>query len=93
MNQRLAAALIGTTMGLATFAGSTLAVSAAAPEQEPPHLTQDEVSKVICKVLEELDLIDHPDLADLVQGLNCKKSEKPTETTTTTTAASEPGRR
>lgn len=95
MNQRLAAALIGTTMGLATFAGSTIAVSAAAPQaQEPPHLTQDEVSKVICKVLKELDLLDHPDLKDLVEGLKCKKTD-PTETTTSTTSttASEPGRR
>ncbi|MFE9744180.1 hypothetical protein ACFYOT_04685 [Saccharothrix saharensis] len=90
MNQRIAAALIGTTMGLATFAGSTIAVSVASPqEQDPPHLTQDEVSKVICRVLEELELLDHPDLKDLVTGLKCKKSEKPT----TTTAPSEPGRR
>ncbi|MFD0200117.1 MULTISPECIES: hypothetical protein [Saccharothrix] len=86
MNQRLAAALIGTTMGLATFAGSTIAVSAAAPEPAPPQLQQDEVSKVICRVLEELELIDHPDLADLVEKLECKK-ESPTSTTTSTTTA------
>ncbi|MEU4740024.1 hypothetical protein AB0G02_06090 [Actinosynnema sp. NPDC023658] len=89
MNQRLAAALIGTTMGLATFAGSTLAVSAAAPEPAPPELTQDQVSKVICRVLEELDLLDHPDLADLVKKLECKKSDTPT----TTTTAQPPGER
>jgi hypothetical protein len=92
MNQRIAAALIGATMGLATFAGSTIAVSAAAPEAEQqPHLKQDQVSEVICRVLEELDLLDHPDLADLVKKLECKKSDDPTETTTTTTSASEPG--
>ncbi|PSL55424.1 hypothetical protein B0I31_105387 [Saccharothrix carnea] len=82
MNQRLAAALIGTTMGLATFAGSTIAVSAAAPEPAPPQLQQDEVSKVICQVLEQLKLVDHPSLADLVEKLGCKKSEDPTETST-----------
>lgn len=83
MNQRLAAALIGTTMGLATFAGSTIAVSVAAPEEEP-RLSQDQVSKVICRVLEDLDLLDHPELKDLVKKLGCKKSDKPTKTTTTT---------
>ncbi|MCE6996997.1 hypothetical protein LZG04_19625 [Saccharothrix sp. S26] len=90
MNQRLAAALIGTTMGLATFAGSTIAVSAAAPEPEPPQLTQEDVSKVICRVLKELDLLDDPNLQDLVVKLGCKKTS-PTQTTTT--QASEPGRR
>ncbi len=86
MNQRIAAALIGTTMGLATFAGSTIAVSAAAPEEaEPPQLSQDEVSKVICKVLEEMDLLDHPQLGDLVKNLKCKKSD-PTETTSASKA-------
>lgn len=83
MNQRLAAALIGTTMGLATFAGSTIAVSVAAPEEEP-RLSQDQVSKVICRVLEDLDLLDHPELKDLVKELGCKKSAKPTKTTTKT---------
>ncbi|WP_033436218.1 hypothetical protein [Saccharothrix sp. NRRL B-16314] len=83
MNQRLAAALIGTTMGLATFAGSTIAVSVAAPEEEP-RLSQDQVSKVICRVLEDLDLLDHPELKDLVKELGCKKSGKPTKTTTKT---------
>jgi hypothetical protein len=86
MNQRLAAALIGVTMGLATFAGSTIAVSAAAPEaKEPAVLNQDEVSKVICRVLKDLDLLDHPALEHLVKQLGCKKSGGPTSTTTTTT--------
>ena len=85
MNQRIAAALIGATMGLATFAGSTIAVSVASPEAEqPPRLQQDQVSEVICRVLEELDLLDHPELADLVKKLECKKGE-PTGTTTSTT--------
>ncbi|TQM81877.1 hypothetical protein FHX81_4262 [Saccharothrix saharensis] len=83
MNQRIAAALIGTTMGLATFAGSTIAVSAASPEPAPPQLQQDQVSEVICQVLERLELLDHPALEDLVTGLKCKESEKPTTTTTT----------
>lgn len=84
MNQRIAAALIGTTMGLATFAGSTIAVSVAAPEAEqPPQLQQDQVSEVICRVLEELELLDHPALEDLVKDLKCEKG-KPTETTTPT---------
>ncbi|WP_367133729.1 hypothetical protein [Saccharothrix sp. HUAS TT1] len=87
MNQRIAAALLGVTMGLATFAGSHIAVSAAAPERDEPHLTQDQVSKTICRVLEELDLLDHPDLADLVERLECEKSGDPTETTTSTTGA------
>jgi hypothetical protein len=86
MNQRIAAALIGTTMGLATFAGSTIAVSAAAPQEQESRVQADEkVTKVICRILEELDLLDHPQLADLVEKLECKKSEKPTTTTTTTT--------
>jgi hypothetical protein len=85
MNQRLAAALLGITMGLATFAGSTIAVSAAAPEKkEAEVLNQDQVSKVICRVLKDLDLLDHPELKDLVKKLGCKKSD-PTSTTTTTT--------
>ncbi|MEV8436380.1 hypothetical protein AB0425_03320 [Actinosynnema sp. NPDC051121] len=92
MNQRLAAALIGTTMGLATFAGSTIAVSAAAPQKEPAQLTQEDVSKLICRLLEETDLLDEPSLADLVEKLGCKKSEKPTSTTTTTTTGNQPGR-
>ncbi|MFE2752483.1 hypothetical protein ACFXGA_10845 [Actinosynnema sp. NPDC059335] len=81
MNQRIAAALIGATMGLATFAGSTIAVSAAAPEEQKPQLQQDEVTKVICRVLEELDLLEEPALADLVEKLGCKK-QSPTSTTT-----------
>lgn len=85
MNQRIAAALIGTTMGLATFAGSTIATSAADPGPREPELNQDQVSKVICRVLEELDLLDHPDLADLVRKLECQKSD-PTSTTPTSTA-------
>ncbi|QQQ76534.1 hypothetical protein IOD16_36995 [Saccharothrix sp. 6-C] len=96
MNQRIAAALIGATMGLATFAGSTIAVSAAAPKAEqPPQLQQDQVSEVICRVLKELDLLDNPALADLVKNLKCKDSDKPTETTTSTSASetNEPGRR
>lgn len=81
MNQRIAAALIGTAMGLATFAGSTIAVSAAAPEEEQrPQLTQDTISKTICRVLEELDLLEAPELADLVKKLECKKST-PTSST------------
>ncbi|XVS64558.1 hypothetical protein ACQPYE_00400 [Actinosynnema sp. CA-299493] len=94
MNQRIAAALIGTTMGLATFAGSTIAVSAAAPKAEPPaQLQQDQVSEVICRVLEDLDLLDHPALADLVKNLKCKDSDDPTETTTSASESAEPGRR
>ncbi|MFJ6670416.1 hypothetical protein ACIQMJ_04825 [Actinosynnema sp. NPDC091369] len=85
MNQRIAAALIGTTMGLATFAGSTIAVSVASPEPAPPQLQQDQVSEVICEVLKKLDLLDHPALEDLVKNLKCEKKEKPTTTTTTTT--------
>jgi hypothetical protein len=86
MNQRIAAALIGATMGLATFAGSTIAVSVASPEAaEPPRLQQDQVSEVICRVLKQLDLLDHPELVDLVKSLKCKGSDKPTETTTTAT--------
>jgi hypothetical protein len=93
MNQRIAAALIGATMGLATFAGSTIAVSVAAPEvREQPQLQQDQVSEVICRVLKELDLLDHPALADLVKNLKCEDADEPTTTTTTTTTgASEPG--
>lgn len=86
MNQRIAAALLGITMGLATFAGSTLAVSAAAPDANEPKLEEkDKVTKVICRVLEELDLLDAPELADLVKRLECKKT---TPTSTTTTAPS-----
>jgi hypothetical protein len=83
MNQRLAAALIGTAMGIATFAGSTIAVSVADPAPKQPELEQDQVTKVICRVLEELDLLDDPNLEDLVKKLECKKTD-PTETTTTT---------
>ncbi|MEU4805658.1 hypothetical protein [Actinosynnema sp. NPDC023587] len=96
MNQRIAAALIGTTMGLATFAGSTLMASANAPE--PTELQQDQVSEVICDMLEELDLLDHPELADLVEKLGCEDDDDdttttPTSTTTTSTSAPDPGRR
>ncbi|MFI9008720.1 hypothetical protein ACIGNX_15980 [Actinosynnema sp. NPDC053489] len=85
MDQRLAAALIGATMGLATFAGSTIAVSAASPEEkQPPQLSQDQVSQVICEVLQRLNLIDRPELADLVRNLGCQRT---TTTTTTTTTA------
>jgi hypothetical protein len=92
MKQRIAAALIGATMGLATFAGSTLAVSAAAPKvEQPAQLTQDELSQLICRLLEEANLVDDPALADLVKKLGCKKSEKPTSTTTTTTTENKPG--
>ncbi|GAB2998832.1 hypothetical protein [Saccharothrix stipae] len=83
MNQRLAAALIGTAMGIATFAGSTIAVSVAEPGPKQPELHQDQVTKVICRVLEELDLLEDPNLEDLVKKLECKKKD-PTETTTTT---------
>ncbi|MCC8247521.1 hypothetical protein [Saccharothrix luteola] len=94
MNQRIAAALIGATMGLATFAGSTIAVSAAAPEAEdPPRLQQDQVSEVICRVLEELDLLDDPALADLVEKLECKKSEEPSESKPSEPGESEPSDR
>ncbi|WP_447005051.1 hypothetical protein ACRAKI_00380 [Saccharothrix isguenensis] len=84
MNQRITAALIGVAMGVATFAGSTIAVSAAAPAEQQPALHQDQVSEVICRVLEELDLLDHPSLVDLVEKLKCKDSAEPTTTTTTT---------
>jgi hypothetical protein len=91
MNQRIAAALIGATMGLATFAGSTIAVSVAAPEaEEPPRLQQDQVSEVICRVLEELDLLDDPALADLVEKLKCKESEDPSESKPSEPSESKP---
>lgn len=86
MNQRIAAALIGATMGLATFAGSTIAVSVAAPEPAAQtQLQQDKVTEVICRVLKELKMLDEPALEDFVKKLKCKDSADPTETTTTTT--------
>ncbi|NUT53347.1 MAG: hypothetical protein HOV94_39590 [Saccharothrix sp.] len=92
MNQRIAAALIGTTMGLATFAGSTIAVSAAGSDAAPRQ--EQDPSKLVCKALEDLDLLDDPALADLVEKLGCKK-QSPTSTTTSTStsARAEDGRR
>ncbi|CCH29554.1 hypothetical protein ABZ816_15610 [Actinosynnema sp. NPDC047251] len=102
MNHRIAAALIGTALGLATFAGP----AAAAPiNPDPSDLQQDYVSELICDVLEDLDLLDHPELEDLVDELNCDgnddgnddddNDDDPTTTTTPTTTptASLEGRR
>ena len=71
----------------------TVAISAAAPERTGPAVP-DDVSKLICRLLEETDLLDDPALGDLVEKLGCKKSEKLTKTTTTTTtttSANNPG--
>lgn len=83
MNQRVTAALIGTTLGLATFAGSTLAVSAATPE--PPSTVQDDGSKAICDLLKALNLTTVPQLADVVKKLGCDS------TSPTSSSSSAPG--
>ncbi|MEV0675004.1 hypothetical protein AB0I60_00635 [Actinosynnema sp. NPDC050436] len=87
MNHRIAGALIGTALGLATFAGSTIAATAAAPD--PAEVRQDEVSELICEMLGELGFLDHPELADFVEELGCDETS-PTSTTTTTSTTTSP---
>ena len=49
---------------------------------------------MICRILDQPDLLDAPALGDLVELLGCKKSEKlhtkTTTTTTTTTSTNTP---
>ncbi|MFD1147821.1 hypothetical protein [Saccharothrix hoggarensis] len=81
MKTRIVAALTGAALAATTFAG----LAAAAPDREPDPV-EERYREVICRVLEQFDLLDAPELADLVEQLGCEESDDPSSSTSPTSS-------
>ncbi|MBY8849342.1 hypothetical protein [Saccharothrix longispora] len=77
MNIRIAAAVTGATLSLATIAGVAAASSGAPPAASTGVGTFDAQERItLCEILEEAGLYDEPDMEELLAFLGCDTGEE-----------------
>jgi hypothetical protein len=91
MRTRIAAALTGLLLAAGTLVGTAVAAPDGTDREQE---VRDEISKVVCPVLEKLKgVLDPAQLEELKKKFGCDKQQDPTETTTTTSEPSDHGGR
>ncbi|GAA3460441.1 hypothetical protein ACFFSW_19860 [Saccharothrix longispora] len=87
MNIRIAAAVTGATLSLATIAGVAAASSEAPPAASTEVGTFDAQERLtLCEILEEAGLYDEPDMEELLAFLGCDTDEETTTSSSTQSA-------
>ncbi|MGM1058199.1 hypothetical protein [Saccharothrix sp. Mg75] len=82
MDIRIAAAVTGAALSLATIAGVAAASSDTPPAASTGSGTFDAQERVtLCEILEEAGLYDEPDMEELLAFLGCDVEETTTSTT------------
>ena len=89
MNIRIAAALTGATLSLATVAGVAAASSATSAEHDVSTFDAQE-RVTICEILEDANLPDSPQTDDLLEFFECDDEDPATTTESSKQPAQQP---